>query len=71
MGMMSRKNIALVAHDNRKRDLVEWVEWNYHVLVKHTLVCTGTTGRLVEEAIHRKLRDDAGGDYEFTIDRMR
>ncbi|HNR89016.1 MAG TPA: methylglyoxal synthase [Spirochaetota bacterium] len=69
--MMSRKNIALVAHDNRKRDLVEWVEWNYHVLVKHTLVCTGTTGRLVEEAIHRKLRDDAGGDYEFTITKLK
>ena len=49
------KTVALVAHDNRKRDLIEWVEWNYQTLVKHTMVCTGTTGRLVERAIGRKL----------------
>ncbi|TFG57829.1 MAG: methylglyoxal synthase [Spirochaetales bacterium] len=49
------KRIALVAHDNRKKDLVEWVEWNYKLLLKHKLVCTGTTGRLVEETIKKKL----------------
>ena len=54
--MENRKTIGLVAHDNRKSDLVEWVEWNWHVLVKHRLVCTGTTGRLVEEALKRKIR---------------
>lgn len=48
------KNIALVAHDNRKKDLIEWVEWNYEVLMKHKLICTGTTGRLVEEAIKKR-----------------
>lgn len=48
------KRIALVAHDNRKRDLVEWVEWNWHELVHHKLICTGTTGRLVEEALVKK-----------------
>ena len=52
--MKVTKNIALVAHDNRKKDLVEWVEWNYEELMKHHLTCTGTTGRLVEEAIYRK-----------------
>ncbi len=52
------KNIALVAHDNRKRDLVEWVEWNYETLINHQLVCTGTTGRLVEETLMRKLSAD-------------
>ena len=46
-----RKRIALVAHDNRKIDLVEWVEFNRDILLKHNLVCTGTTGRLVEEAL--------------------
>ncbi len=51
---MEIKTIALVAHDNRKKDLVEWVEWNYKELQHHTLVCTGTTGSLVEEAIMRK-----------------
>ena len=49
------KHIALVAHDNRKKDLVEWVEWNWKLLLKHKLICTGTTGRLVEEAISKKL----------------
>jgi methylglyoxal synthase len=48
---MKKKRIALVAHDNCKKDLIEWVEFNRHVLLKHNLVCTGTTGKLVEEAI--------------------
>jgi len=55
---MDIKNIALVAHDNRKKDLIEWVEWNYETLVPHKLICTGTTGRLVEEAILKKARLD-------------
>ena len=45
------KNIALVAHDNRKQDMIEWVEWNFEILIDHKLICTGTTGRLVEEAL--------------------
>jgi methylglyoxal synthase len=49
------KRIALVAHDNRKKDLVEWVEWNFRILIKAHLICTGTTGSLVEEAIQKKL----------------
>jgi methylglyoxal synthase len=53
--MEKRKCIALVAHDNCKRDLVEWVDWNSKLLLGHRLVCTGTTGRLVEEALTRKL----------------
>ena len=48
------KTLALVAHDNRKQALVEWVEYNWHTLSRHRLVCTGTTGRLVEETILRK-----------------
>ena len=50
-----QKNIALVAHDNRKKDLIEWAEWNFDVLLKHRLTCTGTTGLLVEEAFAGKL----------------
>lgn len=57
--MKHTKNIALVAHDNRKKDMVEWVEWNWHKLLKHKLICTGTTGRLVEEALTRMHRDEA------------
>lgn len=51
--MSKVKNIALVAHDNRKQDLIEWVEWNKEKLVKHKLICTGTTGKLVEEALQK------------------
>lgn len=53
--MKSRKCIALVAHDNRKKDLIEWVEWNWNALLDHTLICTGTTGSLVEEALQKKV----------------
>jgi methylglyoxal synthase len=59
------KRIALVAHDNRKKDLIEWVEWNYNVLIKHRLICTGTTGRLVEEAINKKLTDKEANHVEI------
>ncbi len=58
---MDQKRIALVAHDNRKKDLIEWVDWNWNILIQHDLVCTGTTGKLVEEALHSKTNhaDDA------------
>jgi methylglyoxal synthase len=56
--MEKSKNIALVGHDNRKRDLVEWVEFNYKTLLGHHLICTGTTGKLVEETIMNKLEEE-------------
>ena len=56
--MEKSKHIALVAHDNRKKDLVEWVEFNYKTLLGHHLICTGTTGKLVEETIQNKLEED-------------
>lgn len=52
--MNELKNIALVAHDNRKSDLLEWVEWNYHILINHKMTCTGTTGKMVEETLKKK-----------------
>ncbi len=55
--MEKRKRVALVAHDNKKRDLAEWVQYNWGTLVGHDLVCTGTTGKMVEETIAAK----AGG----------
>ncbi|HTY00742.1 MAG TPA: methylglyoxal synthase [Bacteroidota bacterium] len=45
------KRIALVAHDNRKHDLLEWAKWNREILTRHDLICTGTTGRLIEEGL--------------------
>lgn len=54
--MKIKKKIAIVAHDNRKTDLAEWVSYNWRDLSQHTLVCTGTTGKLVEETIRQKCR---------------
>ena len=56
--MKSQKRIALVAHDQRKKDLIEWVRWNAKSLIRHELICTGTTGRLVEEALIEILTDE-------------
>ena len=50
------KNIALVAHDNRKKDLAEWVEWNHEILLNHNLICTGTTGKMIENMLKEKAR---------------
>lgn len=57
---MKRKRIALVAHDNRKKDLIEWVEWNWNILTAHDIVCTGTTGKLVEAALRKKTNEING-----------
>lgn len=56
------KVLALVAHDNMKRDLAEWVDWNSKKLSCHYLVCTGTTGKMVEKT----LRDQADDEEEET-----
>jgi methylglyoxal synthase len=47
----AKKCIALVAHDNKKRDLIEWAKYNRGVLSGHRLYATGTTGKLLEEAL--------------------
>lgn len=66
---MESKLIALVAHDNRKKDLVEWVEWNYLDLLEHKLICTGTTGSMVENAIKNKVGKD--GELKFEIRKLK
>lgn len=45
---MKKLNIALVAHDARKNELIEWVEYNINTLKQHNLFATGTTGKLIE-----------------------
>ena len=65
----ARKTIGLVAHDNKKRDLIEWAIYNAPLLLRHDLVATGTTGRLLEEALDtpvRRLRSGPlGGDQQL------
>ena len=46
-----KKKIALVAHDNKKKDLLEWAKWNRAILAEHVVYATGTTGRLLEEEL--------------------
>lgn len=52
--MKKRLRIALVAHDNRKVDMVEWAVHNADFLSPHHLVCTGTTGSLIQRAFDEK-----------------
>jgi methylglyoxal synthase len=47
------KRIALVAHDHLKKDMAEWAEFNAPTLAEHHLTCTGTTGKVMEEALKR------------------
>ncbi len=49
--MGPRKKIALVAHDNKKRDLLEWARFNRELLTQHDLYATGTTGTILEEEL--------------------
>ena len=46
-----QKRIALVAHDKKKKDLLEWARWNRAGLVDHVIIATGTTGKLLEEEL--------------------
>jgi len=49
--MIKNKTIAIIAHDARKVDMMEWVKYNVKTLQKNKLVCTGTTGGLVEKVV--------------------
>ncbi len=63
------KNIALVAHDNKKKDLIEWAFYNRTVLSQHELIATGTTGKLLEEKLKRPVKKlysgPLGGDQQM------
>jgi len=64
-----RKHIALVAHDNKKKDLLEWARFNKGSLAGHELFATGTTGALLEKElgleIHKLQSGPLGGDQQI------
>jgi len=66
--MGARKRIALIAHDNRKPDMVEWVKQNRDLLHGHELFATGTTGGVLEEevgiSVTRFRSGPLGGDQQ-------
>lgn len=66
--ILPKKRIALVAHDNKKKDLVEWAEFNRVKLLDHELIATGTTGNLLEEQLNRPVKKllsgPLGGDQQ-------
>lgn len=65
----TRKRVALVAHDNKKKDLIEWAVYNKTVLLDHELIATGTTGKLLEEKLGRQIKKlfsgPLGGDQQI------
>jgi methylglyoxal synthase len=63
------KKIALVAHDNKKRDLVEWAKFNRNLLAHHKIYASGTTGNILEQELGIKIiklqSGPLGGDQQI------
>ena len=63
------KKIALVAHDNKKRDLMEWAKYNRDLLAHHQVYATGTTGKILERELGFKITKlqsgPLGGDQQI------
>jgi len=63
------RNIALVAHDNQKEELLDWCKKNRGLLSRHNLFATGTTGALLADCldlpVHRFLSGPLGGDQQI------
>ena len=66
---MKKKTIALIAHDNKKKDMIAWAQKNKHILANFNLCGTGTTAGLVEQNtglnVKRYLSGPLGGDLEI------
>jgi methylglyoxal synthase len=67
--MKPRKRMALVAHDQRKEDLLSWVKYNAERLSEHELYATGTTGKIISDRcsldVHRLKSGPLGGDQQL------
>ncbi len=66
--MKEKKRIVLIAHDNKKQDLLEWASWNKKLLAGHELYGTGTTGGIIANElgldVHRFKSGPLGGDQQ-------
>jgi methylglyoxal synthase len=64
-----QKRIALVAHDHKKKDLLEWAKFNRGVLAQHIVIGTGTTGKLLEQTLNIEViklqSGPLGGDQQI------
>lgn len=69
MKMAEKKSVAIVAHDNKKQDLLAWAKFNREALAGHTLVATGTTGTLLHQEldlpVERVQSGPLGGDQQI------
>jgi methylglyoxal synthase len=69
IAMGHKKKIALVAHDNKKQDLMDWARFNRDLLARHHLYATGTTGAFLEEELNLKITrlesGPLGGDQQI------
>lgn len=63
--MIENKTIALIAHDRRKSDMVDWAKFNAETLLKNRLVCTGTTGGLIEKTLNKYSQSNNENDVEL------
>jgi methylglyoxal synthase len=57
------RRIALIAHDNKKRDMLEWAEYNLNLLADHELFATATTGRLLQQRLGLPVTCFLSGPY--------
>lgn len=68
MTIQESKRIALVAHDSKKADLLDWAYYNRNILTKHQLIATGTTGAMIEQKlkvpVQKLLSGPLGGDQQ-------
>lgn len=62
--IMKKLNIALVAHDARKKELIEWFKFNIPTLVNHTIYATGTTGKLIVDVLNESDPTVPDGYYD-------
>lgn len=67
--MKAQKSIALIAHDNKKEELLEWAKFNRGTLARHKLYATGTTGEILERELNLPIvkleSGPLGGDQQI------